>query len=88
MDIMALLNPKDWNRMNDKKALNFTNWDTTLGTGTFEEGIHKWAIDGLPPFVKRKSTFSAKMPVSTLSCRQSIKIIACVDFVPNIYLFV
>ncbi|KAH3856583.1 hypothetical protein DPMN_099199 [Dreissena polymorpha] len=28
--------PKD--RMSDKKALNFTNWDTTSGTGTSEVG--------------------------------------------------
>ena len=38
IDITDLLNPKDWKRMSDKKALNFTNWDTTSGTVTSEEG--------------------------------------------------
>ncbi|KAH3856595.1 hypothetical protein DPMN_099187 [Dreissena polymorpha] len=38
LDITDLLNPKDWKRMSDKKALNFTNWDTTSGTGTFKNG--------------------------------------------------
>ncbi|XP_052269952.1 snaclec 1-like isoform X1 [Dreissena polymorpha] len=38
IDITDLLNPKDWKRMSDKKALNFTNWDTTSGTGTSEVG--------------------------------------------------
>ncbi|XP_052271840.1 snaclec 1-like [Dreissena polymorpha] len=43
MDITDLLNPKDWKRMSDKKALNFTNWNTTFDTVTSEEGARNCA---------------------------------------------